>query len=314
MRTGVSYMGHHNPKHLKTDLEDIKSLGCDDVLFAIQENDLVYMNGKVEFGPRIAKDCGLNPIAVFWGALNLFGGGRSSQFLLNNPDCHQVMEDGSYHESGCYNHPKARDYIKQFIDRAARCGFTGYFVDEPTITECYCDHCYEAYKKKYSGQLKSAMETQKELFRKECISDYVLDISSYAKKNHPEMEISCCLMPMDKQAWQETAKIDSLDSLGTDIYIANDERIDPQEMRPLVRELAQICEKHGKKHHQWLQAWGVKKGNEKRVQKMAEVLIDENPDALYVWAYLAQVGTSESCEDPEAVWKAVSEMLRKTKG
>ncbi len=312
MRTGVSYMGHHNPKHLKTDLEDIKSLGCDDVLFAIQENDLEYMTGKAEFGPRIARDAGLKPIAVFWGALNLFGGGRSSRFLLKHPDCHQVCRDGSYHEAGCYNNPKARTYVKEFIDKIAACGFKGYFIDEPTVTDCYCDFCYESYKNKYSGQLKNSPETQVQLFRRECISDYVREISDYTRKNHPDLEISCCLMPMDRDSWKDTASIKAIDSLGTDIYIANED-IDPQDMRPLIQELGQICADNKKQHHQWLQAWGVKKGREERIRQMADVLIDEKPDALYVWAYLAQVGTSEACEDPEAAWKIVAEMLKRAK-
>jgi hypothetical protein len=32
LRTGVAYLGHHNPRHLRADLEAIHALGCDDVL------------------------------------------------------------------------------------------------------------------------------------------------------------------------------------------------------------------------------------------------------------------------------------------
>ncbi len=83
MRTGVTYMGHHNPKHLRTDLEEMASLGCDDVLVAAQENDFVYFTGKLGFTPRIIKELGMRPIAIFWGVLNLFGGGNPANSCSN---------------------------------------------------------------------------------------------------------------------------------------------------------------------------------------------------------------------------------------
>ena len=30
MRTGVSYTGHHNPKHLEVDMQEMQELGLDD--------------------------------------------------------------------------------------------------------------------------------------------------------------------------------------------------------------------------------------------------------------------------------------------
>jgi hypothetical protein len=68
---------------------------------------------------------------MLWGALNLFGGGRSSQFLLGRPDCHQAGADGSWRAAGCYNHPDCLAYIKALIDRLLGAGFRGYLIDEP---------------------------------------------------------------------------------------------------------------------------------------------------------------------------------------
>ncbi len=94
-------MGHHNPRHVKIDLKDIKALGCDDVMLAAQENDFVYMTGTIDFFPKLAREQGLRPLAIFWGAVNYFGGGKSSQFLLKHPQAHQVNQDGSYNQAGC---------------------------------------------------------------------------------------------------------------------------------------------------------------------------------------------------------------------
>ena len=84
-RTGVAYLGHHNPRHLRGDLTTLSNLGCDDVLLAVQEIDFAYFPGKFRSVPPLAADLGLRPVALLWGALNLFGGGRSSQFLLDYP-------------------------------------------------------------------------------------------------------------------------------------------------------------------------------------------------------------------------------------
>ncbi|MFH2144546.1 MAG: hypothetical protein ABII75_00745 [Candidatus Omnitrophota bacterium] len=312
MRTGVSYMGHHNPKHMKSDMEDLKRLGCDDLLLAAQENDFAYMNGKLNFLPKIAKDRGMKPIVIFWGLLNLFGGGKSSQFLLGNPGAHQVCKDGSWHPEGCYNNPVCLEYTKQLISRTAQMGFEGYFIDEPTGIDCYCPSCRRKFESMFSRPLEKALPEAVRNFRKKCVIDYIRDISEYTKNNHPQMETFCCLMPVDRAVWKDAAKVLTIDNLGTDIYWANEDN-DVDEMRPLIKELAGFCKKEGKKHHQWLQAWGVKKGKEERIRAQGRILINEKPDALYVWAYEGQVGTNEACEDPVCAWEAVCEILKKAK-
>jgi len=126
MRTGVSYMGHHNPQHIETDLVEMQALQLDDVLLCTQENDFVHFTGKLDFTPKIAKDHGIRPLAIFWGALNLFGGGRSSQFLLENPAGFQVALDGSHRPRGCYVNPINVAHIEGMIDVIAGRGFEGY--------------------------------------------------------------------------------------------------------------------------------------------------------------------------------------------
>jgi hypothetical protein len=312
MRTGVSYLGHHNPRHMKADMDELRGLGCDDVLLAAQENDFIYMPGKLDFLPEIARERGLRPLVVFWGVLNLFGGGRSSQFLLEYPQAHQVRRDGTYHSSGCYNIPEAVAHIKSMIDRISERGFEGYFIDEPSLLDCFCPSCRQLYHDMHTGDLFAADEEKMLHFRKLCVGRYICLLSDYIKTRHPQMETLCCLMPGDRAVWEQVARIDSLDNLGTDIYWANEDT-PVEQMRPLVRDMAQLCKKNRKQHHEWLQAWGVRKGREARILAQGEILISEKPDALYVWAYEGQIGTSESCEDPAAAWKAACEILRRAK-
>lgn len=313
MRTGTSYMGHHNPTHLRTDMAEMSALRLDDVLLAAQENDFVHFTGKLKFTPAIAADHGLRPIAIFWGALNLFGGGRSSQFLLEHPEGSQVNLAGTRMPWGCYVNPICVSRIKEMIDTIAELGFRGYFIDEPSpLRRCYCPSCRGAFEEGFGGDLAAAPEEKKESFRQRCVVEYVRKIAAYCKANHPQLETMTCLMPCDKAMWRETAGIEDLDNLGTDIYWVNDAN-DVEQMTPILGELDTLCEEHGKVHHEWLQCWNVRKGKEPRILEQGRILVRERPDSLYVWAWKGQIGTTESCDDPDASWRHACEILRAAK-
>lgn len=313
MRTGVSYMGHHNPKYIKIDICDMNKLQLDDVLVALQENDFEHFIGKVRFTPKIAKDHGLRPIAIFWGCLNLFGGGRSSQFLLEHPEGFQVNRDGSYRAQGCYMNPVCISRITQMIDTIAEFGFQGYFVDEPTpLRDCYCASCRKKFQEWHDNDLSTASDTNIEMFRQKCVVGYVKTIADYCKTNHPQLETMTCLTLDDKEMWNETAKISSLDNLGTDIYWVNNGN-DVEGMVPVLGELGNVCNVNKKNHHEWLQCWGVHKGKEYRILEQGKVLIREQPDSLYVWAWQGQIGTDESCDDPEIAWQFAYDVLQMAK-
>jgi len=313
MRTGVSTMGHHNPNHVEADIRAMSRLGIDDLLLAAQENDFVHFTGKIRFTPQLAKEHGLRPIAIFWGALNLFGGGRSSQFLLEHPEGFQVGVDGSHRPEGCYVNPINLARIKEMIDTVAALGFEGYFVDEPTpLRNCFCPSCRSQFEEWYHADLAKAPLTVQEEFRQRCVIDYVKTIADYCQATHPALETMCCLMPCDQSMWEAAGNIASLDNIGTDMYWVNDER-DVAEMRPLLNELDAICKEHGKLHHEWLQCWQVRSGKEERILDQGKILVSERPDALYVWAWEGQIGTTEACDDPIRAWSKACEVLTMAK-
>ncbi len=313
MRTGVSYVGHHNPKHMATDFRAMRDLQIDDVFICMQEVDFVHFPGKIHFGPQLAKEHGIRPLALFWGALNLFGGGRSSHFLLSHPEGFQVGRDGVPTDEGCYVNPVCVAYLQGLIDVIAAAGFAGYFIDEPTpLRDCYCAACRAKFAAHYEGDLATATEDAREAFRQFCVVDYVRIMADYCKANHPQLETFCCLMPHDDAMWEPVAQIASLDNIGTDIYWTNSDR-DVQEMRPIVARMAAVAQRYGKVHHEWLECWRAKRGREERVFTQGEVLVKQQPDALYIWAWEGQIGTKESCEDPLAAWAKACDVLRLAK-
>lgn len=313
MRTGTSYMGHHIPSHIEMDIREMVQLGLDDVLLAAQENDFIYFNGKIEFTPKIAADYGLRTIAIFWGVLNLFGGGRSSQYLLEHPEGFQKRRDGSHLPAGCYMNPINIKRIQEMIDLIAGLGFAGYFVDEPTpMWDCFCPSCQAKFIEWYDGDLFSASKDRLAEFRNRCVIDYVEKIATYCKQNHPSLETMCCIMDCDRGVWDQAAKISALDNLGTDLYWVNSDR-DVKEMAPIMRDLEILCRQNNKVHHEWLQCWGVQKGREQRILDQGKEIVQSRPDALYVWAWKAQYGTSESCQDPIRAWQMAETVLRLAK-
>jgi len=137
-------------------------------------------------------------------------------------------------------------------------------------------------------------------------------ISDYCKHTHPELETQCCLMPHDDAMWQAAARIQTLDNLGTDIYWVNTDH-DVQQMVPIIERLADTCAQNNKIHHEWLQCWQARRGTEPRILEQGKILVQQNPDALYVWAWKGQVGTTETAEDPELAWQYAVDVLRLAK-
>jgi hypothetical protein len=80
-----------------------------------------------------------------------------------------------------------------------------------------------------------------------------------------------------------------------------------------VRAMARMCKQHGKIHHEWLQCWYVQRGCEPRIFEQGNILLREKPDALYVWAWKGQVGTAESCADPQTAWRYIEKIFRMAK-
>jgi hypothetical protein len=47
--------------------------------------------------------------------------------------------------------------------------------------------------------------------------------------------------------------------------------------------------------------------------EQGKILVREQPDALYVWAWKGQVGTAEACANPQTAWMYAEKILRMAK-
>ncbi len=156
MKIGASYIPPHQPIHIEADMRYMKGIGCNQVLFALQENHIQWLNSSVRFGPQIAKDYGMFVRAVLWGYANTSGGGRSSRVMLENPDMWRFDVDGKPFMGGylnpraCHNNPKTISFFADYIEQCGDYGFESIMIDEPTVQDCFCGHCrkkfYDSYK------------------------------------------------------------------------------------------------------------------------------------------------------------------------
>ena len=159
----------------------------------------------------------------------------------------------------------------------------------------------------------TASDEEKETFRSRCVVEYVKNITEYCRRNYPNLETMTCVMPSDRNLWGDIAAVECLDNLGTDMYWVNEDR-NVEEMVPVLDNLGSLCGENGKRHHEWLQCWKVRQGKEPRILEQGKVLLKNPPDALYVWAWKGQVGTTETCDDPSAAWKFARDVLTQAKG
>jgi hypothetical protein len=307
MKLGVSYLGAYLPEHLRTDLADIRDLGCSELLITLAENDFHIFPGKVRFAPAIAHDLGLRILANFWGFACAFGGGRVSRLLTDNPTVWLVAKDGARVGIGCMNHPALLKQAREMVDVCAAAGYDGFFWDEPTEQDCYCEHCQALFENMYGSSLQAADPTQRQGFRMYSVARYVETMSDYVKTVRGDLETATCVMPVDRAAWEDTACIGSLDTFGTDPYWICEQQPASWVTEPTRAAIA-LARQHGKRSLMWLQGWMIPSGREAEQEEAARLIAAEGPDALYVWSYRGGLGSNETCEDPASAWQVLRQV------
>lgn len=319
MRFGTSYMGNYYPEAIRYELEDIRKLGFDEVVLACQENDFMHFNGKIRFTPGIAHELGLKVLVNLWGFASAFGGGRISRLVADFPEtmvvdkrgrpCPIEWPKGNVIQPGCPNHPRVVERARDFAKRAIDAGVDGFFWDEPTKFDCYCSECRMQFTERFGGHLDSAPAEKVEAFRRWGVVHWVEQMSDWVKKTNPKLVTSTCVMPQDRDAWEDAGKVKSLDSLGTDTYWIMHEKT-MEWAREGSFALVEAARKAKKSPHLWIECCGIPKGRETELVEGCAMLSKAAPDTLYVWAYRGQLGTSEACEDPGRAWACLLDGFR----
>jgi len=312
LRLGVSYYGSYLPQHIQTDLSDIYDSGCDDVLVTLQGNDFKVLRGKVQLTAKIAHKIGLKAIANFWGYACMLGGGDVSKILTDDPETWQVSGEGRKIGMGCMNNPVVLNTLIDMLRDAASYEYDGFFVDEPTRAECFCQYCQAKFKSGYGVSLSQAAKDELEEFRSRSVIEFVEEICNKVKEIDPKLETSTCIMPKDQSLWEDATKIRNLDYFGTDPYwLLMGKPIDF--VAESTRAVVELCRRQGKKSLMWVLCWRVPMGKEKQIHRATLLCAQEKPDAIYAWSYRGGLGTYEESDDAEKTWASLVSAYREIK-
>lgn len=316
MNLGVSYIPAHLPHHIETDMKAMSDIGCNQVLFAMSENNIFILEGAWKYGLGIARDKGLKPMAAVWGYANTFGGGRISRLMLDDTEMWVRDCSGNLSPLACYNNPKTTQHFLVIADRLAEAGFESIFIDEPTTQPCWCTHCQTKYRLRNHAELGTDPNSpeMQQFLRQNCI-DYVATLCKGVKQTHPEMETMACLMPHDEAMWQQIVEIGELDNFGTDTYwFLKEAHLTIDQSVGICSRCRDLAVKHNKRSHIWLQGWFIPAGKEQELYEGGLRLARTGHDSFYTWSYMGALGTNEQSANPLLVWQSVSKLYRELSG
>lgn len=315
MKLGLTYIPSHLPDHIKRDMAVIKSIGCGEVLFTIQENHVNTLDGAVRFGAVLAKKSGIVPYVVLWGFANTFGGGRMSNLMLDNQDVWRVGRNGVRIPLGCLNNPKLANGFLKFTGICRDHGFEGIFIDEPTPQECFCEICRKKFHEMSGGDLLTAGGSEEyRQFQCQTVVTYTANVCAAVKTMDRRLKTFCCVMPLDKECFQAVAKIPELDVFATDPYWLVEKNKNIEWAVELATMAKKEADANGKESQVWLNLWKIPSGREPEVYSGGKKLAEVGCDSLYAWSYKGGLGTPEECENPARAWKYFCKLYRELSG
>ena len=314
MKTGISYFGVRNPRHVKKDLEEVKQNNITSVVHTFSENDKEYYLDTMKEIVNLTQEMGLEVYIDPWGVARIFGGEAYSKFIAMNDDARQVTKEGKKGYGACMNNPLTEKFIGEWLEAARYIGADYIFWDEPHFSPftnkegCFCDICRDIYKRERGGDLLKAGSEELRWMRGYTKLNF---LKKMIRKAH-EMGIknALCVLPYDRDVdWEKLAGIPELDVFGTDPYWFMLKGDFEEETRNFAKKVAELSKKYGKEGQIWIQGFRVKKGEEWKVRRVAEIAYEEGIRNLASWSFRGTEYMSYiRSENPELVWKTLGEV------
>jgi hypothetical protein len=307
MNLGVGYIPAYLPEHIEIDMKIMKQMGCNEVLFAISENNMYHLEGAIKFGAKIAKENGLTPYAVLWGYANTFGGGRISKFLLDHLDVLVEDENGNKTSVADMNHPMLVQKLIEFCRILIEYGYEGIFIDEPAPQISYSKYSKEVYYSLFGESLTYHNNEEKiKKYQRHTIKNYLEQVCKGIKAIDKNIKTLVSVMPHDQHFWKEIIQLDGIDIFGTTPYwLFEGHHLTMKEAFEIAMDLKALCQEYHKQSQIWLNCWGVRSGYEEEIYTGGNLLASVNCDHLYTWSFKGGLGTTETCDDPYKSWDNV---------
>jgi len=326
MKTGVAYFGSRDPRHVRTDLEDMRKHHCNMVIHTFSEEDYNFYALVMKEIVSISHELGFEVYIDPWGVGGVFGGEAFSRFVMQNPGECQRLASGAPAPAACLNSPAFLAFMKSWVDFAATAGADIVFWDEPhfyiTPTTwiasqksdewaCACDRCRGLFRQKFGRDLPVAMDGDVIAFRDESIVSFFKTLTEYSQKTH-SMKNALCVLPdenplMGVSSWDLLASLPSISIFGTDPYwmLWNKPLLDY--VRASTRRIIDICSRFGKEPQMWVQAFLIYEGREEEVGQVARIMAQEGIKNIAAWSYRGGAYMNLKSVHHEQVWKILGE-------
>ena len=325
MKTGISYYGNRIPKHVEEDLIDIVNHGCNFVVHTFSEEDYQFYQGTMVEIIKISHKLGLEVHVDPWGVGGVFGGEAYSYLVAGNLNIRQILSDGRSPAAACLNNENFRAYMSDWIDAAIEIGGDVIFWDEPrfyqvkgnenkNVWSCRCETCKKLFREHYGYEMPLSFTDDIKDFKQSQFLDFIKEMSGLVHQKGKRTAI--CLLPFEIAElgavdWEEIAKIESLDILGTDPYWVNRRKKVEDYVRFYSKKVFDLARKYNMEPQIWIQAFKIPKERESEVETAVRVAYGEGIRNLVAWSYAgAGYMSCNRCENPELVWKILGESYR----
>lgn len=324
---GVSYFGVRDPRHARTDLDEIAEAGFRTVTHTFSEHDMRYhekdVGRLVEETRQRGLEAGLDP----WGVAGVFGGEAYSELALTTLSSRQIDAAGESVPACCPNAEPTRALLRRWARTAADLGADVLFWDEPHFYLgalrttpaspcCRCVACREAWHGAHGGQLPPEGTADLAEFRVESLRSLLVD--AIAATAGSQVRHSLCLLPRGEFSsagsddWDRFARIGGLSRLSTDPYWMN-RPVDPGEyVRRHVRPLQDLCAATGHEMEVWVQGIRIAAGREGDILAATAAAVELGASIISFWSFRGTERMSTlACADPDAAWRAMREAVRR---
>lgn len=325
---GVSYFGVRDPRHVRTDLDEIAAAGFKSVTHTFSEHDLRYHAKDVAAIVAETKSRGLEAVLDPWGVAGLFGGEAYSELALVDLDSRQIDAQGSSVPASCPNAPATRALLHRWSKLALEFGADCLFWDEPhfylgalrggpRVPCCRCHHCVRVFREEHgAATLPPEGDPILEDFRGRTIANLLHELLN-AMRGAGALQ-TLCLLPFGEfqgaatDDWERLGSLTGWHRLATDPYWMDR----PVSVREFVsrqsKRLRSLCDATGTQMEVWIQGIRIPRGDEGKIQEAVDAALAEGAERIAFWSYRATDRMSSlACQDPEAAWKAMLEAVRR---
>jgi len=321
VKTGIGYFDCRSLRHVLDDLDDIVAHNCTYVVHCLSEADLAFYKETMKEIVAATHEKGLEVWIDPWGVGGTFGGETFSRFVASNPRATQLRSDGKRAPLACPNQRSFRRFMKGWVEAAAYIGadvvlwdephwFSGILTGEDTEAwACRCGRCRALFKREYGYDMPFELTEEVQAFRQGAMVDFLTEMSSYARSLGTRNAL--CVLPSELPElgfsdWDLPASIPAMDIFGTDPYWFVF-YTDPVEfVSYYTRKVVELCKKHGKDDHIWVQGFKVPAGREDEIRVAIEAAAANGATNIAAWSYLGCGSMSSfASEQPKVVWGTI---------